>query len=175
MKTLAMIAFAAGLLVSSVTANAETVLYADQGLYRIYKGQENRNCSMIGMLSKDFAVSILFNPFTDMAFLYATAGEGANFAPGSTLKLNIFLFKPDGKLDEGWGVRDFSVTADPDAMPNTRAFSTTFSGEQFLDDVGSSEYIALAIGDKRIVYAWRLKGSKAAVASLRECAYSLTP
>lgn len=130
-------------------------------------------CTMLGAYTNDDFLGVHFEPTKNTASLalILPMAKAANFSPSVKHEMAVKFVIGD-YVDEDWGDRSFSVSDDPES--NTRFFqSSNMEAEVLMDDIAKADTIAFTMHDgKRVVAAFALSGTVAAIEKLRECGYS---
>lgn len=117
---------------------------------------------------KDSILSVAYNAKTKLTLVSFSNTKATSIADGTTLKLEIFLNLPNGRHDDGWGTKNFTVGVED----GNRFFTSETLEKVLLDDIAKATTIGFFTDDV-LVSSFELEGSARAIAELRKCAFEV--
>lgn len=114
---------------------------------------------------------INYQPKQNSTTVLITDADSTSLEDGQQIKLHP-VFVGNGKVDDGWGAWNFTVSKGDRFI----SMFASFSARDMLADIAKNDTIAFSIDGTpdRLVGAYRLDGSAAAMATLRRCAFEVS-
>ena len=111
-----------------------------------------------------------YNPVDDRAAIMITDADATSLNEGDEVSLYVMFFT-GRKLNEDWGTNIFSVLK----HNGVSQMLGGFEGRRMIGDIARNDTIVFSIDGTtdRVVGAYKLDGSGAAMKSLRRCAFEL--
>jgi hypothetical protein len=150
-------------------------LYGDINGWTVFKavvpGKRNR-CELYAETNL-YTLLVAFDPFKDGVLLGFSIQDGANFAVGKSIDIQVALTTAQN-LDPDWIYADAGVGANRNGEDHRTFYSKMPSTETFLRRFARADNIAIFTDPNlRLLVTVNLEGSSKAVDLLRKCAYSL--
>lgn len=111
-----------------------------------------------------------YNPIQDRAAIIITDADATSLNEGDEVALYV-IFLAGKKLNEDWGATIFNVLK----HNGVSQMLGGFEGRRMIGDIARNDTIVFSIDGTtdRMVGAYKLAGSRAAMESLRRCAFEL--
>ncbi len=137
-----------------------------EGRWSVFSYPDEDSCE-IGVVPREGEyLTLQHTPRDEGANLMITNKSATSIADGEKLTLNV-VFMANNEIKSQWENVAFTVRVMPD---ETRALVSERLSQTFLTDFSKEEFAAVLNSNLKLVGGVDLKGSKAAVQQLRNCA-----
>jgi len=166
------------ILITAFALVTATLAHAEDGDPALYKQFQNGWMVRIGksqcLAARSYEsgdiLYIAYDAETNLAVVSVSDPDATSLKDGQEVKLHV-IFIGNERLDTGWGVRDFKVFKEDSSI----MMMGSFDARDMLRDVARNDIIALSIDGtaERLVGAYNLDGSSAAIDALRRCSFEV--